>query len=158
MTPARFAESIVTRTLESYGSNSNSTQSAVDLSRLPQVATALDGFAQSLMFHASADGAAIRDARRRAENYAYVDNKDLWHFAELLRTTATSSGLRTAASAVQTALSSAIIANAHGSRHPNSHGLAIYLPEPASYLMNYTNLALARVTRWDEWLQFQTPQ
>lgn len=158
MTPARFAESIVTRTLESYGSNSNSTQSAVDLSRLPQVATALDGFAQSLMFHATTDGAAIRDARRRAENYAYVDNKDLWHFAELLRTTATSSGLRTAASAVQTALSSAIIANAHGSRHPNSHGLAIYLPEPASYLMNYTNLALARVTRWDEWLQFQTPQ
>ncbi len=63
--------------------------------------------------------------------------------------------LQTAASNLQQAVTSAVISERHGSLHPNSHGLAIYVPAAASYLLTYNNLALTRVTQWDEWLRSQ---
>lgn len=155
MEPAAFAGRIVTRTIESYGQNSNITQSAVDLSRMQSVAVALDGFARSLSFHAPTYGATLVAARRNAESYAYRDNKDLWHYAELVRNGGVPAPLQSAAADVQQAVSDAVIVERHGDLHPNSHGLAVYVPDPASYLLTYSNLALTRVTQWDEWLRGQ---
>jgi hypothetical protein len=63
--------------------------------------------------------------------------------------------LQNAATNLQSALSEAILLERHGSEHPDAHGLAIYVPSPAGYLASYVNLALARVTDWDRWLQNQ---
>jgi len=155
MSPAEFATSIVGRTLESYGANSNITQSALDLSRIQTVAERLDAFARLLIFYGPTYSAKFVTARKNVESYLYRDNKDLWHYAELVRTSGVPSDLQSAAQNLEAAIQSAVIAEAHGSLHPNSHGVAVYIPEPASYLMSYANLALSRVTQWDEWLRAQ---
>ncbi len=157
MTPRQFAERIVTRTLESYGTNSNITQSAVDLSQMQTLAELINAFAGKLSFHSAANSAALIGARKNAESYLYRDNKDLWHYAELVRVNATTPALQTAAANVQQALKDAIVAEASGTLHPNSHGLAIYVPDPSAYLISYSNLAFSRVTDWDTWLQNQPP-
>ncbi len=157
MTPAQFASSIVSRTLESYGTDTNITQSAVDLSKMQVLADRLNTFAGLLSFHASAEAAALVGARKNAESYLYRDNKDLWHYAELVRVNAGAPALKTAATNVQQALDAAVIAEASGTLHPNSHGLAIYVPDPSGYLVSYTNLAISRVTEWDSWLVNQPP-
>jgi hypothetical protein len=37
----------------------------------------------------------------------------------------------------------------------NSHGIAIYVPAPASYLTTYNALAWSAATTWDSWLPQQ---
>jgi hypothetical protein len=56
---------------------------------------------------------------------------------------------------VQNAIAAARLSERHGSGNADSHGLAIYVPSPLSYLPTYANLALARNTAWDTWLQSQ---
>jgi len=155
LTPVQLAAKIVERTIESYGASSNITQSALDLSRLQTVADRLDSFGRSLQFYSTTYGAQLLAARQGAESYQYHDNKDLWHYAEKVRTGGVPADLQTAASNLQQAVTSAVISERHGSLHPNSHGLAIYVPAAASYLLTYNNLALTRVTQWDEWLRSQ---
>ena len=157
MTPREFGTRIVQRTLESYGHNNNLTQSALDTSRLSNLASKIDSFATTLEANLSAvrDGAIF--ARRNAESYAYPDNKDLWHYAELIKQNTTSTAVKNSATDVQTAISSALIAEDHGTINGNSHGIAIYVPSPIGYLSSYSSLALARATGWDQWLVNQPP-
>jgi hypothetical protein len=157
MTPRELATQIVNRTIEKYGSYGNITQSAVDLSRVQTLAERLNGFGNMLMLHSASNQSAVVSARRNAESYLYRDNKDLWHYAELVRANATTTALRASAADVQQALKAAVVAEAHGALHPNSNGLSIYVPDPASYLIAYSNLALTRVTDWEMWLQNQPP-
>lgn len=155
MSPEEFASRIVTRTLDAYGTDSNITQSAVALSKMANVASKLDGFARLLKLYGSSYASELVAARRNAESYLYWDNKDLVHYAELVRTASVPSDLKAAAQSLQQAVREAVLINRAGTRHPSSNGLAIYLPDPSSYLLSYTNLALSRVTQWDEWLQSQ---
>jgi len=155
MTPSAFAQSIVNRTIESYGTTSNITQSAIDLSQMQGVADKIDTFARQMMLYSGTYRSALTSARNNAEAYLYRDNKDLWHYAELVRTATVPSSMQSAARGVQQAIENAVIAQQHGSLHPNSHGIAVYVPDPASYLQTYANLALARATQWDEWLRSQ---
>lgn len=157
MTPAMLAESIVVRTIESYGSSSNITQSALDLSRIEDVAQRMDAFARLAIFYSSTYGSALSAIRRDAESYLYRDNKDLWHYADVVRTSTLPADLQAAASNLQQAVADAVMVERHGSLHPNSHGIAVYVPDPSSYLLTYANLALSRVTQWDEWLRAQPP-
>jgi hypothetical protein len=59
--------------------------------------------------------------------------------------------------ALHAALGQAVIANDRdtraGARVFHSYGLSIYYPDAGSYLGRYSNTALSRATRWDEWLQ-----
>ncbi len=155
MTPTQFGQSIVTRTMAAYGAYGNSTQSMVDLTRMASVATALDAFADQLLFRRAVDRAAVYSARIGAESFAYADNRDLYDYADRVRTGATTPELVASAAALQSALSQAVLAEGHGSLHSDAHGLAIYLPGPAAYLTTYSSLALARMTDWDTWLQEQ---
>jgi hypothetical protein len=157
MTAAQLGTQIVNRTFESYGTQGNNTQSTLDTSKLPALATAVDNFANSLMSHRNDSATALANARNNAEHmtssYAYY--KDLWDYAELVRTTTTPADLKSAASNVETAISAALIAEKHGALHPRSHGLTIYVPDPLAYLSTYGNLAFARNTRWPQWIQSQ---
>jgi hypothetical protein len=155
MTAPQFGTQIVHRTLEAYGTNNNLTQSCLDLFHVQDVADKLDTFARTLLIHRGDSATAMTNARNNAQNYAYPDNKDLWHYADLIRQGTTASDLKTAAANVQSAIVSSIIAEQHGTVNGNSHGLAIYVPAPSSYLAQYASLALARSTQWDEWLQAQ---
>jgi len=155
MTAAQFGTSIVERTLEAYGRNNNLTQSALDTSRLATLASRISSFANTLEANISGSRDAMLFARRNAENYAYPDNKDLWHYAELIKQNTASTSLKASATDVQNAIDSATIAEDHGTINGNSHGIAIYVPSPIDYLSSYSNLSFSRSTDWDRWLQNQ---
>jgi hypothetical protein len=155
MSAEDFGRQIVARTIEAYGRNSNITQSALHLNKIQTVAERLHDFANALRANIGNNRAAMVDARMKAQNYTYPENKDLWHYAQLIRDTTSTTAIRNAVTSLQTALSDAIFAEDNGSLLPNSNGLAIYIPAPTNYLSIYGNLALARSTVWDEWLKEQ---
>lgn len=157
MTPVQFGRQIVQRTYESYGPGSNITQSVVDLSRMDALAQRVDNLATTLLGNIANSRDAMVSARQNAESYTFPDNKDLWHYCELLRTGSPSPAVQSAAAAVQAELGQAVLFSRHGSLNPNSHGLAIYVPSPNAYLPSYGNTAFARATAWDTWLQNQPP-
>ncbi len=155
MTAAQFGTSIVERTLEAYGRNNNLTQSALDTSRLATLASRISSFANTLEANISGSRDAMLFARRNAENYAYPDNKDLWHYAELIKQNTASTSLKASATDVQAAIDAATIAEEHGTINGNSHGISIYVPAPIDYLSSYSNLSFSRATDWERWLQNQ---
>lgn len=155
MTAAQLGTQIVTRTLQAYGTNGDNTQSVLDTSKLQNVADKLNAFGTVLIQHANALASVTQNARNNADSYAYPDNKDLWDYADLIRTGTSLSDVQTAASNLQAAISGAVLAEQHGVVHSHSHGIAIYVPAPVNYLSAYSNLALARTTSWGTWLQSQ---
>lgn len=166
--PCDVGNSIVNEFLAFYKNNpglgytTNLTQSMVDLSKMDGLATALNSFADSLRLHAQDQQNVIANARANVQSYAnpdYQDNKDLYDFADKIRTNATANDLKQAAFNMQSALvatGGAVIVQGHGaSGQTGSTGLAIYIPSAQNYLTTYSNLALARSTHWDEFLQGQ---
>jgi hypothetical protein len=81
----------------------------------------------------------------------------LWHAAALIRQYTADAELSQRVNALHAALGLAVIANDRdiraGARVFHSYGLSIYYPDSGSYLGRYSNTALARATRWDDWLQ-----
>jgi len=158
--PCNVGNSIMTTFLTAYPTATDITQSVVDLSKMPSVATALDSFGATLLAHSSDQATVIANARNNAQNYAYPENKDLYHFADLIRTTTTAADLQTAAFNMEAALrgtGKAIIYSGHGATsQANSYGMAIYVPEPGAFVTTYSNLALTRsAPHWASFLQAQ---
>jgi hypothetical protein len=160
--PAQWASAIPTIFVNWYHANfpsyRNITQSAVDASRLENVATALDALAGSLIAKRTLYATSLARARIDAQGYStYPEYRDLWHAAELIKQYTGDAELTQRVNALQQALQQAVIANDRdrraGSRVYHSYGLSIYFPDSGSYLGRYSNTALARATRWDEWLQ-----
>jgi len=53
---------------------------------------------------------------------------------------------------LSSAVSAAIVAEAHNPDTPNARGLGIYIPSPGSYNSTYASLQFAADTAWDDWL------
>jgi hypothetical protein len=153
-----LAVQIVIQTINYYGADrtDNITQSALDASLIENVAQKVDVLARVLL-QVATDHAAVAAARENAQAYAEYTFKDLWDYTEQLRARLPSSpGLTDAINGVQSALSQAVIAEAHSNRRVNrSRGLSIYVPRPSEFETRYNLLAFARATHWDEWLQLQ---
>ena len=189
--PCTVGASIVKRFINFYPNakyqfDDNVTQAVLDMHKMDAVASALNTFGQALLTHVSDQTAVIRGARRTAHHYGdpyYTENKDLYDYAGLILngytgtdaygnaisfTGATAADLRSAAQAVQAALvgtSGAVLTNGVGTSQSNSHGLAIYVPEPgvnsdsnpSGYVSTYANLQLAKVgaPKWAQFIQAQ---
>jgi len=157
--PCDLSNSVLNAFVAAYPSNANITQSLIDLSKMDNVATQLNSFGAALRGRVSTDATAIENARDNVQRYDYPENKDLYHYADLIRTTTTDTNLQTAAVNLQNALRStngAIMRNRRGQfQQTNSNGLAIYIPRPGAYLQSYNELALTNVTVWDEFLREQ---
>lgn len=160
--PVQWASAIPNIFVNWYHANfpsyRNITQSAVDASRLENVATALDALAGSLLEKRTLYAVSLARARQDAQNYStYPEYRDLWRAAELIKQYTSDPELTQRVNALQFALQQAVIANNRdtraGARVFHSYGLSIYYPDSGSYLGRYSNTALARATRWDEWLQ-----
>lgn len=159
--PAQWASAIPPIFVRWYNQNfpfyRNITQSAVDASRLEAVANALDALAGSLLARRTLYVNALARARQDAQNYStYPEYRDLWHAAQLIKQYTEDAELNQRVNALQAALQQAVIANDRdtrtGARVFHSYGLSIYYPDSGSYLGRYNNTALARATRWDDWL------
>ena len=160
--PAQWASAIPRIFVSWYHQNypfyRNITQSAVDAARLEAVADALDALAGSLLAKRTLYVNALARARQDAQNYStYPEYRDLWHAAALIKQYTADAELSQRVNALHAALGLAVIANDRdtraGARVFHSYGLSIYYPDSGSYLGRYSNTALARATRWDDWLQ-----
>lgn len=156
MSAAQLGQQIVQRTIDSYGTDTDITQSEIDLTKMQNVADKLNAFGNSLHSHLVDSRSAIVTARQTAQSYKYFDNKDLWDYARLISANTAAVDLKNAASNMQGAIQSAVIYEKHGTINGNSHGLAIYVPPPGtSTLSAYPTLALGRTTSWLQFLQDQ---
>ncbi len=164
--PCNAGNDILTTFVNYYVANRpdfhNITQSIIDLSKMQGVATALNKFGHELRAVKTTEATQIKNARSATQYYAYYDNKDLYHFATLIRQNTASANLKQAADDLQTALrgtNGAVITSSHGnSGQGNSNGLAVYVPSPASFLNSYGNLALSQSGAAPEWMAFLQEQ
>lgn len=151
---------IVTSFVANYPTSDNITQSVLDLSKMDALAVALDNFANSLRQHINDQAPLLQSAREAVQFYKYPENKDLFHYAALIKAGSTAADLQQSATALQTALTGtggAVVVSQHGAySQDNSNGLAIYIPGPGAYLPEYNDLALSRVAHWGAFLQSQT--
>jgi hypothetical protein len=162
--PCDVGSKIVSTFVNNYPGESNITQSVLDMGKLQGVANALDAFGVALLRHVNDQASVIATARNNAQQYTapYNDNKDLFNFADLIRTSTSQSDLQQAAVALQATLkdsqNGAILTAGHGSSGQNgSNGLAIYVPGPGNYLSSYNDLALTHnAPHWAQFLQAQT--
>jgi len=165
MTREQFAEEIVVRTLDYYydfyGYSPPLTQSAVTLAGMDGVAVAVDGLARALTGAMPAYSAQITSARTQAQGYAYPENKDLYHFAQLVGQLVPKQDVVQTSQAVMLAIEDAVFAEAHGEPRSNSYGLAIFIPGSSDYnsfyRSRYQQLELSTNTAWDNWLSVSPP-
>lgn len=160
--PCMVASDVQTTFVNYYVANRpdfhNITQSIIDLSKMQNVANALNGFGRELQRVKATEAAQIQSARNNAQHFAYFDNKDLLHYASLISNGTGSATLKQAASDLQASLTGAngaIIANMHGDAgQSGSNGLAVYVPNPSAFLNAYGNLALSKPGAAPEWMAF----
>ena len=160
LNPCDVGNSIVTTFVAVYPTQSDITQSVIELSKMPPIAAALDTFGASLITHRNDQAALLQTARDSVQSYAYPDNKDLFSYAEIIRAGTTAPDLKSAAANLQSTLlgsSGVIIQSMHGSSNQTgSRGLAVYVPNQFNYLASYNDLALTHAApRWAQFLQAQ---
>ena len=147
---SNFASIVVNDYVASYGSSSDVTQSAVDLSKIGDVVTALDSFVTYLGTQTQAD---LDTARAGSESYEIAYHIDLWHFANFFSDSSVT--------ALKTAIESAVIAYGSGSSKPNAKGLAIYCTTTSptgDYIdtNNTNNIDFLDDSTWDNFVASKT--
>ena len=154
MTPSGLGSEIVADYIASYGTSGGETQSAANQTKLSNLVSAVDNFAQVLNNSLPSYSDEILSARMRSEAYGDYEFIDLYHFSELITSSIPDIVVQTAATAVMNNITNTIFAEAHGSGHQNSHGLTIYFPlAQGTYLKSYDNIDFANDTKWDEFLK-----
>lgn len=168
MTSSQFATTIVDRYAQFYGSLGNNgteeTLSAINLvnlrdSNANNLSARLSQFATTFMNTSTAsDRSKLNLYRSQSASFDQrPDNRDLGTLlSKLSNDSAISLGIRTAAQSALSAYNSLIIRN-YSSISGRGTGLAITLQARGSSVSSYytsSNLAFARNTTWDEFLQW----
>lgn len=150
-TPGDFANAVVDSYAQSYGSWNNVTMAAIDLSAVPGVVTAVDGFANTLL---SNWDSRFAQARSQTLSFDVPDHIDLYRFAELVGGSVPN--VSAAADNLKTALSAAVRHEWHSGDMTGANGLAVYFPAnvPSSWPGDYNPsiIRYAGETLWDEFL------
>ncbi|MCB9422726.1 MAG: hypothetical protein H6667_23200 [Ardenticatenaceae bacterium] len=136
------------------------TMTAVDLSQIDSVSTAVTQLAQTLTTNPVQATSAVGDARSGAEAFARVYANefdryaavDLQHFASILVQRSPDTAVQAAAEEVMGTVETAVIANEHGSGFKHAGGIAIYFPRQAQFY----DAAYAQTTTNAAWNDFLT--
>ncbi len=169
--PCDSGSNLITDTIARYPNETNITQSMTDLTKMDAVASAVNAFGSSLKNYAGSQASLIQAARVNSQYFDFVEYKDLYDFADQIRTgSGVPTDLASAAGSVQTSLlgsSGAILMSAHDSNGQESYanGLSIFLPGPQTpssvdattgYDPQYANLGFAHAApNWPAFLQSQ---
>jgi cytidylate kinase len=154
ITPENFAKNWVSAFSKSYNGGSQgydeSTQSALNLSKLGNLTDALSGLAKTTMSGKYAR--AFNNLLRKVHRFDYPENIDLIHFAELLKAqTKNDIAMQTAVDKVLKASKEVVIASeVTGFSTKDARGIAIYLPFDFIVESKYKKLGFAQDTLWDE--------
>ena len=142
------------------------TMSLTDLSQMQNVIVTLDAFGSSLYSHRADSASAIATARNNAQFYAYSDYKDLYDFANRIRTASVPSDLQTAALNLQTSMVStsngAVLASVRGNdsagTQAHSTGLSVHIPLAGQLESEYATLAISQTGAAPNWRLFLANQ
>jgi hypothetical protein len=172
---------IVTETLNYYGTDSGTTQSILDASRLDAIAPALDNLGTALWNARTTYSNQLATAREETENYgygSYPQYKDLLDYLRFLSTPTLGTtyvgdaSVQSAVSQLKNATQAAIILNVNGKKHPRSNGLSLFIPsggdtgefkridnvQAGGFGQRYQALALAKdAPNWKQFIQFGSP-
>ena len=144
----------------------NSTLTAVDLSKLPELMGATDELAYAMT---QLNQRGVAQARSYVQSFTSVFGSnvppsylDLGNLAGLLRDNSTNADVDQAANRVLAALDQAVIAEKHGGGKPGATGVSIYFPNSQLYESamtgprSYTPVAqrFAQNSLWDDFLAY----
>jgi len=155
----------------SYVSAQDLTQSVIDLSQMPNVATTLQAFGTALYNDRTADASLIQAARNLnyVQSYGtdyltlYAGLVDAYMYAGNMKKGTTNTAVATAATNFQNALTNpttgAVLYSAYGPTKAGSNGLSIYCPDPSgtyAYVSSYSQLGLsAAAPAWNQFISTQ---
>ena len=135
----------------------DSTQSAIDLSKIDNLVTALDGFSKAIMSGKYAD--KVQSAVGKTVKFEYPENIDLLHFLKNFKPLCTGdASINTAIEKVEAAAKAAIInskttaRNSSYAKYKNAEGIAIYLPQRLTIESKYLDLNFSKASMWDDML------
>ncbi|MBU1076433.1 MAG: hypothetical protein KKH98_04025 [Spirochaetes bacterium] len=126
-TPYRFAYEIVASYRNQYYSTGDTTLSAVDMSKVGGLISALNTFGQDLK---TKNPSTLETIRNKTKDFTYPDQADLYHFAQLCLTDVP--GGVAGASEVTTAIANMMVKEYHHNDLGNCHGMSIYFPKDKS--------------------------
>jgi hypothetical protein len=151
ITPGDLAICIVNRYMEYYNVHGThrETMAAFDLAA---GIGDLNTFANAMI--ASDEWEKIAEARTLSEYFFYPDYIDLYHFVKNIQSQGISAEVTAYAEGIMDAISTAVIAERHGTSHPNAHGLSIYFPTGGVVEPDYDYLQFAKDTAWDDFLKW----
>lgn len=159
MPPENFASIIVQDYVTSYqnGDQGNSDDVTLSAFWVDEVASTVipkvNAFAEFINQNLETYWQEIVDAVDNTENYGYPAYRDICDFACEVKKRISNIELQNVTIDLVAAIEGAIIDEAHGRNHPDSHGLSVYLPSSENgYYYNYENLDFAIESRWDEFL------
>ena len=164
-TPKELANHWVNAYAKSYQGGSqgtdNSTQSALDMSKIDGLMDSLNGFAKTVM---SGDYVnKVRLAAGKTVRFAYPENIDLLHFIKNFKALTTGdSAVATACDKVEAAVKAAVINNKTTAKkvsynpdyapYKEATGIAIYLPMRLNVEDKYFELGFSKANMWDDML------
>lgn len=161
LSTAELASRIVRDYIQSYaqrGYSGDVTQSALDLSRIQQLAQPLDDLADDLSRNMAAVAEEVWAAQRKSVRFYHNTLWDIGDFCSELARATRNAGVRSAAQRVVQALASGVgqfvLAESHlGAGVNNCTGANIYLPALTSVSRYYDELDFARSHRWAGFLK-----
>jgi cysteine peptidase C11 family protein len=119
------------------------TLSAVESARVPDVIGAMNAFVSSIAF---LDQELVAEARTYTRSYASLFGEevspsfiDLGNFSEVMTTLTEDADTQAAAIQLQTAISSAVVAEKHGPNMSGSNGIAFHFPDSDLYYFTEFN-------------------
>lgn len=147
LSPEEFATKIVDTAEGDQGTLP--TMSAMDLSKMKNLADATNLFAGQIMLTDTPKDVFKDIAKKTQSFYGF---KDQYHFAEQVANSdkITDQGLKKAAKKMMGAIKDSVVAEQHSARYPNAHGLTAEIPSYGGVGSGYDKLAYAEHTLWDE--------
>ncbi len=158
--PAMGAEELGTRTVKAFLAGNLvdkkliSTHSLIRAGKAGELASLMDAFARAAM--RSGDKAALVKARKAAQTYDALGNKDLYDFASLAAGKASDPAVKAAAKKLTRFISDDLVVINKKSLWPlnSSNGIAVYLPPVLLEKKAYKELKFAADTQWDEFAEW----
>ena len=157
MTPAELAKTAVEAYANHYqASGEGSTQSFVKSAAIPGLLDAVNAFSYAIT--QAGDKSVVKKAMNSAQSYAITENKDLYHFAQLVTAGTKSADVKAKGKALMNYITGTLVMdNRTTGNYSNSHGIAIYMPQ-MSPENGYADLAWAKYSNWDEFINwYQQP-
>ncbi|MFH1619707.1 MAG: clostripain-related cysteine peptidase [bacterium] len=154
MTPEEVGRVAVNAYADHYQQqNEGTTQSLIRSAELIRFIPLLNDWTSAVM--KANDTTLVKSAKNSAQDYAVYDNKDLYHFVQLINAGTLDAAVAEKGKALMSFIENDLVSlnRTVTSQYDNSHGIAIYLPG-WSFNSSYDQLAWAKDTQWDEFAKW----